>query len=1006
MLKEKTTLRSYQLLLLDNHDLVEKTIDVYTKGASAWLDFWLTVLGGIEFEMIPLSPLSSYCITKKLKRKSQEDKEIFIPISEEALLFGCWFSLETNSNSPFIISVQDVWNKFKSYLPNNVKISYNWERTIKAQINSFVSENTCWVDRRKAFQDLSFKINVADLVCKKDFWLNKDVDSKLYMRSALGQWWNDGTKSDWVNLKIKCEQSIKFIEQESDIRNAKTKILQSLGLPDIAEAKEIGKAYGKKGKPSRVFIKLEKLTEDTTKDQLVKEFQEEIVNAEEHVAFKRCPWHAKIRENIEKAIGVSYFNEKGNSSQNNFGEMGNLALEKIKSWKSNFFNVLGERYHNCKSDFHDSEVKEWFEEYKKTNKQLRNSSLSGLEKVFDLLDNKSFEDAIKEAQKSYNILGRRFGDANFFNFLGNKIQSRKDKDWLKLIREYDNWDNVNYKFINHKSPRLKHFGDDHLATPRFGESRPTGNIKSTTGNSHSITLNVFDGKSFKLTKINSACKRLSNEIKDNQSIRQTKLSGKIFENYRILPKSLVKKGGLKLCKQNDKWYAHLTVNLPVFEKASWQKLMKTGTIIMSIDPGIRSSISYTIFEIFECDRDTDYFIENGITHVKIHSWEDHSGTKFKVPHNNLWVKLLEWGHIRDLQPIGENGYRQCRLDGGTNTNLDSEEIEFWKYLLITGVEQKDMPDPLPKRSEYSRIIANLINKWYTNKSKEITDKVKQLNINDPVEFSKTLQHVRKESDLSSELLIKASQILFVNNSDKIGRGGLSYARIKMLQTLSSACNKFLKVKENNAEIIEFQNFLRKKINAIRTERVRITVNKVLHEAVNNKVNLILYENTQLKSSSSSPRGLNRSITSWCPSKVIEELKKQIDLLPISIMGVNSAYTSHNCFVTCKKKCRYDKVHLDDLNIEPWKERITDIFTKKQLSLTDCLLKKGWENFLKENDLMSYKQIPEFVKNKKAFCLVPSRTGKLFVTEIGELNADIAAAATIGMKGLAIILSKA
>src|SRR6266498_3753238 len=187
-MKQPETSRCYSFLVLNGHKECERTLEVYTRGSSFWFNFWLNVLGGINQDILAASPLSTYSNKKRKKKYEEDGKE---GIDHHAILFSCWFSLESKDCAPIehIISSNEVIDKFHEYLGRDC--APKLLDALKSQAEAIKDrEEAVWVDRREAYGHWNqrYGLTTQDLrVIFHDpgFFLQEahDVAGHSYMRS-------------------------------------------------------------------------------------------------------------------------------------------------------------------------------------------------------------------------------------------------------------------------------------------------------------------------------------------------------------------------------------------------------------------------------------------------------------------------------------------------------------------------------------------------------------------------------------------------------------------------------------------------------------------------------------------------------------------------------------------------------------------------------------------------------------------------------------------------------
>lgn len=998
----KTTQRCYSFLSLNGKETLDQTIAIYTKGSSLWLNFWLDLLGGMEEKFLNDSPISTFSTAKKSKKGDGET------IHDLAILFSCWFSLENKDGAPekFITKPEDVMDIFHVYsgIPKSSDTckhhTSQWLRVLQATVNSYDKEKSVWVDRRRSFRhSILAYADLQQVFCNPGFWLQeqKDVKGHTYMRDLLCSWWGDGKKSDWKTIHATYVAMKKVLDK--DLNTTRRRILDLLKLPNNAKAEDINNRFGdKQGRPDAIATFLEKPKADATTEDLQELIDEKLHAVEYRLSFKKQPWHDKLLSHVEKTLGIKYLTEKS-SHRDQICEMASQAIQKLKSWKKNSFNQMVERLtHLNQPDYPYPEIAEWMQEYKDRSGQQNVNSISGLDKVFALWTD-DFPSAVTQAQRQWMKLRRRFGDVNMFLFLGEKIGNRKE-DWLEQIRLYVDWDYHQYVFKTMKTPRLCHFNNEHPASPCFGNSRPSyklGKHPELVGNYkvYKLHLNAFDGNKFQTQTFDLVSKRYSDEIYvANGSGRHHKLMDAAVKSYDMKGAS-VKDAGLRLILKDDKYYVNLSVTMP---KINTKAELATGTKIMGVDLGVRHSAAYSIFEVCE-PRSGEWSIIDDQTYVKIRDWKSKDKILTKVKGKNVWLKLISHGFIRDSLKMGYDGRRFCRLTGDTNLNVNDDELNMWNLMVVNGIVKEEDVSGL-KRSELSRLAASAICYYYRGKLNEIRKEAKANSTKET--YKDVLSDMRKRSPVTKDWLLHAAKLV-ISDKNRIGRGGLSHARIKTLQSLNRACSRFLQIKED-VEVQELQEWLHNKITAVRKERIRVTVNKILGIAIENKVKVIFAEDLTIRSASNTAKFLNRMIDVWCPKWVCKDLKTQADLYPLAVWSVEPSYTSNRDWLSGEEKCRMVKVQMDELATDFWQSVLQDLYTDKGNSWVNGLLRAGWNKLFAEWGLTSWEQVAKFVAGKKTRILVPQRYGDRYLTVGGEMNSDIVASCNIAMKGAAYVLS--
>lgn len=782
-------------------------------------------------------------------------------------------------------------------------------------------------------------------------------------------WGSDDDKTDWrimakvVDFFFDCDKNL------SPYQIAHT-VLQRLELDPkvvIEELNRTGKSLSikrkfnggdsaKKGQNDALYIFITKSilreSEDDAFEKLLKDLAEkkkEYLSKGELAQFANSDAANFVMDCICSKIGVSY--KFGNRClTDEFTSILVHAMSKIRSFKKITLNQhdvrckLSREYQDFDKTYLEvpEQFRDFITEYKRealvrinakerlSEKFYLNERMSsGLDVVlakWKKVEDGKYVEAIDWLSENANLKG----DANFYKALVPMWLLYGQKKMSEYVKAATVLDVTDFKLSRLKTPLFQH--EDRTAfypefgfasMPRlklvkittkldspvkaadingFGRKKWRGKEQEMQEASFDIVLNLFDGQKFVDTKIPCNGKRALLELLqqyeeiDSKTLKGNK-SG--FRNHPLMATALnteyvetrMANFSIKPFERfqgsRTVFYGKLTTEIACHRDAkvpSVKVLTSREKIkFMGIDLGWRNPISYAIIE--KSSNGGDYKVE---------------GCK------NVYVSNpLETGLITSPTNRVDNVF------SSESRFAYDYELDLLDELLIANEKDRDERDALMASQVHGDVAYNLL---------QLTKRVETL---EDVRICEAFLHrvtylffgpLFKWFDSRDE---KFASLRSDESQLKQNQGGLSSKRLDNITLLRRASSSLLKRCETMIEkkvdacvhgLRGLQKAIFEKQNNIRTERVRLLVNRTIRSAQRTDSRVIVAENLDdLTTSSGRRRSHNVSISDWCKSRIIKELEYQAKLVGIFVKKVSAAGTSIKDFTEEAANVKYVNV---------------------------------------------------------------------------------------------------
>lgn len=1110
--KPKTVIRPYEILLYnvgrpDLSEYLSKTVDLYLHGGRVYADIFLNMLGGVEIADLaaidlPTVELPVYDEEGRPKQDEQGKDVISTePIPNQAYLFSCYFSLESPDYAPkgYTCSNKEIWSRFEEYT-SHAQLDRTWEAALKNMVENTPNDDEenpkdnkrVWVDRRRRFLDWKKQSGLSDEALRYWFSCNyfpfqkKMVQAAHHNRQFHSEFFGRGKKNDWQAAGKNAAALQRILDEALAEATPGTKASQRFIQQALAFMQ--GKAFSTKGRRNNLHVLLfptdgNHFTDSPKllallKDPATKEEAEEkIENArlkriqdaldqqqkksKSKLTFPKGDWQKSFIHYIEQHVRIPYENGK-RQRLNQFGEMANMALERLKSTKSNFIRQLGERVLLLQkpglpdSDLHrqlDGWMKEYLEKHSAARKQIphiRPRMLNGLDEVCAAwAKSQDWVEAVKEVQAHST---KRFGDPALFIYLATECNAFPQADWLRIIKEWAESHERDYDLQTLRVPYFRHLSHEAKAHLNY-EHRPAKKTKSANGvNRPAYTINIqavqpkevilelFDGENFVDVSVPFSGRRFHDEIVANpagsvKAPRRHKLIAQKFgaKLEDLQPTATIK--GAKLIPDGT-WDGHgeicrfkakISVEMEVSPPTKEQLVEKNAARFLGIDLGQRDTGAYSVWERTDppLPDHPGPFLKN------------ETGTLYRRLAGNgnvVWVKLIARGSIRDMAVVHQGhlqGQQYDRFHPDLKNPVTPDEKALWTSWQQQGIISEDAPCPefLAGHKGFNDSLCFYLKHWQNRLIREAKEKSQSKNRDEQAQIvqkvlnslplkiayqqifsSRSDQPTTSKRQRARTIYAKRFQATPPSNGERrVGAGGLSYKRIETLTLLKNVCQTFLDWKEDDEDIRWQLENLQRKFNNVRLEKVKNTVSRTIAVALQYQCDAVVVEDLSMDFSGHVKKSFNRRNTTWMPKKLIEWFQMQTMLHGLYFVKINPTATSYRDHATDQESPRLTRLPLKELSLKRW-ENILRFFENEPNNPKDeryhsdryAAYRKAWLDLLKELNLNNFQELRAYAQDHPDEAhYLPNYGGTVIVTASQQqhLDADQNASRNIAFRGI-------
>lgn len=958
--------RTYSLLISNrpgsHHAAL--TYDWYNNGANFFLNFWADLLGGIEKDNVP-------------DQIEYTDRKVSVTC------FTLWFTPQKSPHNHAVHPAQ-LQKRFEKYFGDSTT-----DPDLQSLFETLTQDQeTVWVDRRKCFADLCDTLgmdsNYINSICQhKDFPWSPDKDSAQFIRGRLSEWWGDeDKKSDWFATNVLLEaanKSGRIQENETPIDFLR-RVFYLTSNDLYGELKQkFSNGKKKTGSDNKLCRLVKQVTEGVTdefKEKYENALHEAIHRTREKMTTVVKPWMHNLLLEVEKVIKTPYKTEK-NRLIDEVQEMWAMAMRRHRSWRGSMSLHMGLR--SAAIQNYDNlvlpEIGELLDDMRHPEQKYYN--MRQFKGIGTLIKRWFASDDPHQVLTDFCAESPVVGDTAILRSLADFVANNEveEKDFQQSISTYLDQENEARRYWEKKTPPLTSFKDapenpwlskvfveDRKSVARKEEFTPRKKpqllCQPGVVDGHVIVAHakMWNGTSLVCVPIHLMGWRFNKDIYlDSGMGRANKLTKLLSEDKRST--SFKPDMGFQLMPRNDRWHLNACVKFGVQNYPNKEKLLQTYKEekgkILSIDLGERNPLTFSILQVDEKGP------------IRIEKAEDY-----------LNVSVLEYGMLREKQSTGSRVF--CRLSDSTSRPPTKEEMFVW-----------DNGNALSGKN-------------FTRLPKTATEVANNLAV-----FAKA---VASNEGLSSELaysFLKEVYVQFLTN--KVG--ALTLQKMDNFKRVISAYNSYISRQMDRGLIVEAKveeerANLQKKLNDMRQERVRITVNLILRKAIESGCNLIVMEELTIKSDQEQSKHRNRRTTDWCCRRVLKQLTQSAPEYGIVIRTVNPRGTSTNDFTTGTPKPKFNKCSIESLDSE-WNRRNFGIALKphsgyRRTIIRECLLTKMDQHWCESN----VKGLIEALKKEaedSGSVYVPSEHGHYYHSDLlGWVDSDISAAIHIGLRGMRIL----
>jgi IS605 OrfB family transposase len=526
-----TTQRTYEAKIdYEFHDLMANTYKTYNRGASAFLEFWLTFCGGVTPQNLEGKEINPKDKNVEMQDESSSGDKNF-ETTPDMFLFIMWFTPHrTNEvnheftknfktfptfNGNYIVDSKDLKERFEEYLGRKTEDKFllclfnslaNELEIEKSEKDKKKSEKykIHWIDRKKSFNlygKMGYKIKSSDLSAlfnSDKFPWTSDKETSQFVRGFLSSCYGEGEKTDCKTYNAVLSGFIERLELPDGLKLDKGNVdflKYAFNTNDLANAINF-KVRGRTSQFVNLFYKLletedqndkkDRETERTDfKKAAIEQLRRNIVSEGMHGLFG-SEMTKVLKQIMQESTGTQYNMEE-------YCIMLQLALERYNTFKSRFFVDLKDKYklyEECakssiefaKSLTLESSLKmhHALEAYKKTKLQefITAYQCRGMGEFKKNIEKHYSENEVPNAKEFMEELKsiENLKSNEFFKYVAEKGLNlfSNYEDFEKFIDSYIENEFKTQRYYNKKIPPLAHIAikNNH---PRFTAN--TGNYK-------------------------------------------------------------------------------------------------------------------------------------------------------------------------------------------------------------------------------------------------------------------------------------------------------------------------------------------------------------------------------------------------------------------------------------------------------------------------------------------------------------------------------------------------